>query len=77
MKTNNLFHLCAAVCIGMVGRAQNQFEPAWSNLPGCEYPQITSDGQVRVQLKAPDAKKVQFSGGEGLSKEPVDYKKDA
>ena len=76
MKTKKLILLCAAVCIGMVGRAQNQFEPAWSNLPGCEYPQITSDGQVRVQLKAPDAKKVQVCGGEGFSKEPVDLIKD-
>ncbi len=60
-----------------IGLAQSPFTPAWSNLTGQEYPQISPDGQARVRLKAPDARKVQVAGGDGFTKTPIDLTKDA
>lgn len=39
-----------------------EFKPASSNLPGAEFPKISSDLSVSLQLKAPDAAKVQVAG---------------
>jgi enterochelin esterase family protein len=38
--------------------AVNDFKPASSNQPGKEYPQVNSEGRVRVRLVAPDAQSV-------------------
>jgi enterochelin esterase-like enzyme len=44
--------------------------PAPSNVGNAQYPRIHADLKVTFQLKAPDAKKVQMQGGDGLGKGP-------
>jgi len=39
------------------------FRPSISNQPGKEYPQVNSEGRVRTQILAPDAKYVQLDIG--------------
>jgi hypothetical protein len=39
------------------------FKPSSSNQPGKEYPQVNSEGRVRTQISAPDAKYVQLDIG--------------
>ncbi|WP_372776163.1 alpha/beta hydrolase [Mangrovibacterium sp.] len=48
------------------------FKPSSVNQPGKEYPQVNSEGRVRVQIAAPDAKYVQLDIG-GVK---YDLKKD-
>jgi len=38
----------------------NDFKPSSVNQPGKEYPQVNSEGRVRVQISAPEAHKVQL-----------------
>lgn len=52
------------------------FKPASSNIPGADFPKISSDNSVFVRLKAPDALKVQVQGGDGLCPGPLDLVKD-
>jgi enterochelin esterase family protein len=39
------------------------FKPSSANQPGKEYPQVNSEGRVRVQISAPEATKVQLDIG--------------
>ena len=39
------------------------FQPSSANQPGKEYPQVNSEGRVRVKISAPDAKYVQLDIG--------------
>ncbi len=39
------------------------FKPSAANQPGKDYPQVNSEGRVRVQITAPEAKKVQLDIG--------------
>ncbi len=39
------------------------FKPSSANQPGKEYPMVNSEGRVRVQISAPEAKKVQLDIG--------------
>ena len=39
---------------------KEDFKPASSNQPGKEYPMVNSEGRVRAQISAPDAKYVQL-----------------
>ncbi|MDF1573018.1 MAG: esterase, partial [Bacteroidales bacterium] len=39
------------------------FQPSPVNQPGREYPQVNSEGRVRAQILAPDAKYVQLDIG--------------
>src|SRR5690606_38829354 len=39
------------------------FKPSSVNQPGKEYPQVNSEGRVRVRIEAPEAKKVQLDIG--------------
>ncbi len=48
------------------------FKPATTNQPGKEYPQVNSEGRVRVSISAPDAKRVQLD----ISAVKYDLKKD-
>lgn len=41
----------------------DDFKPSVVNQPGKQYPMVNSEGRVRVQLSAPDAKKVQLDIG--------------
>ncbi|QRX64990.1 esterase [Dysgonomonadaceae bacterium zrk40] len=42
---------------------KEDFQPSEVNQPGKEYPQVNSEGSVRVQLEAPDAQYVQLDIG--------------
>jgi enterochelin esterase family protein len=48
------------------------FKPSTVNQPGKEYPMVNSEGRVRVQIKAPEAHKVQLD----ISAVKYDFKKD-
>lgn len=62
----NLFFLTLLLMIsGSLCRAQQQnviedFKPSSVNQPGKEFPQVNSEGRVRVQISAPEAHKVQL-----------------
>jgi len=45
------------------GPVKEDFRPSEVNQPGKEYPQVNSEGRVRVQLEAPDAQYVQLDIG--------------
>ena len=61
--------LLAACMTGEICHAQLQsgtiedFKPSSANQPGKEYPQVNSEGRVRVQISAPEAKRVQLDIG--------------
>ncbi|MCU4174308.1 alpha/beta hydrolase-fold protein [Carboxylicivirga sp. N1Y90] len=44
-------------------RVIEDFKPSSVNQPGKQYPQVNSEGRVRVQVSAPDAKMVQLDIG--------------
>jgi enterochelin esterase-like enzyme len=48
------------------------FKPSSVNQPGKEFPQVNSEGRVRVQIKAPEAHKVQLD----ISAVKYDLRKD-
>jgi enterochelin esterase-like enzyme len=50
----------------------DQGQPATTNVLGALYPRIQPDLGVTFRVKAPDARKVQVQGGEGLGKSPFD-----
>jgi enterochelin esterase-like enzyme len=52
------------LCLAQVPpTAVNDFKPASSNQPGKEYPQVNSEGRVRVRISAPEARRVQLDIG--------------
>jgi enterochelin esterase-like enzyme len=61
--------LSAAFVTGGISFAQSQsrviedFKPSSANQPGKAYPQVNSEGRVRVQISAPEAKRVQLDIG--------------
>lgn len=69
MKTNVLIHVIAFVMTGSLCFAQpdtkviEDFKPSSVNQPGREYPMVNSQGCVRTQISAPDAKYVQLDIG--------------
>lgn len=52
-------------------------QPASSNVPGAQYPRVDSDLRVTFRVNAPNARKVQIKGGDGLGKSPFDMTRDA
>jgi enterochelin esterase-like enzyme len=80
------------VCIVLMtctsySNAQDNSQPASTNIRNSEYPRVYPDSRVAFQFKAPDAKKVQLvpgngnrvdrTGYNGLGKEPYDMVKSA
>jgi enterochelin esterase family protein len=67
MKHPVLLLSFAAMLAGTLCSAQTKpiedFKPSSVNQPGKEYPQVNSEGCVRVQISAPDAKMVQLDIG--------------
>ena len=69
MKYKILLVTFAALMIGGINSAQSQsniiedFKPSSDNQPGKEYPQVNSEGRVRVRISAPEAKLVQLDIG--------------
>ena len=59
----------ASLMTGGLCSAQSQskvaedFKPSSVNQPGKEYPQVNTEGRVRVQISAPEAKRVQLDIG--------------
>jgi enterochelin esterase-like enzyme len=51
-------------------------QPATSNVRGAQCPRIHSDLRITFRLRAPDAKKVQVQGGDGLGKGPFAMQRD-
>ena len=50
-------------------------QPATTNVMGAAYPRIHADLRVTFRVKAPEARKVQVRGGDGLGKGPFDMVK--
>ncbi|HEX2953479.1 MAG TPA: esterase, partial [Bacillota bacterium] len=69
MKLKQLFTLTAAIFIAQFSYSQStpsvveDFMPSSVNQPGKQYPQVNSEGRVRVQISAPEAKLVQLDIG--------------
>lgn len=69
MKKRMLIVLAAVCMTGTLCHAQTaskpaeDFKPSSVNQPGKEYPQVNSEGRVRVQISAPEAKLVQLDIG--------------
>ena len=69
MKNQILILVIALLITGGLCSAQSQskviedFKPSSVNQPGKEYPQVNSEGRVRVQILAPEAKLVQLDIG--------------
>ena len=67
----NVFLLALIISLSAsMGHAQSDqpaviedFQPSSANQPGKEYPQVNSEGRVRVQISAPEASKVQLDIG--------------
>lgn len=57
-------------------KAQEKYLPAWSNITGNDYPQVSSQMNVRVRFSAPNATKVEVAGGDGFTKKPISLVKD-
>ena len=69
MNNLNLFAFSAFLLITLLIPAQSEcqvvedFKPSSVNQPGKLYPQVNSEGRVRVQISAPEAKMVQLDIG--------------
>ncbi|MBN2512191.1 MAG: hypothetical protein JXB18_04575, partial [Sedimentisphaerales bacterium] len=50
------------VCFAQTGQAAvaEDFQPASTNQPGRQFPQVNSEGRVRASISAPEAQKVQL-----------------
>src|SRR5262249_20746538 len=57
-------------------QATDAGSPATSNVRGAQYPRIHPDLRITFRLRAPDAKKVQVQGGDGLGKGPFVMQRD-
>lgn len=57
-----LMTLSASLCIAQTDKPAiiEDFKPSSVNQPGKNYPQVNSEGRVRVQISAPEALKVQL-----------------
>lgn len=59
------FILSGSVCVAQTDKqsVKEDFKPSATTQEGKEYPQVNSEGRVRVQISAPEAKKVQLDIG--------------
>jgi len=66
MKYKCVFFIIAILSSSIFSMAQTDrtivedFKPSSTNQPGRDYPMVNSEGRVRVQIKAPEAKRVQL-----------------
>ena len=63
---NHKYILLIAALLAQFGWAQSvveDFKPSSVNQPGKQYPQVNSEGRVRVSIPAPEAHKVQLDIG--------------
>ena len=54
--------ITGSICIGQTNQTApvEDFKPASSNQPGKQYPQVNSEGRVKISIMAPQAQKVQL-----------------
>lgn len=55
--------LAGQFCLAQAPAVRNDFKPSSVNQPGKQYPQVNSEGRVRVSISAPQALKVQLDIG--------------
>jgi enterochelin esterase family protein len=57
--------ISATLCLAQTDQSAiiEDFKPSGANQPGKEYPQVNSEGRVRVQISAPEATRVQLDIG--------------
>ena len=57
--------LAGGICLAQTNQtaAVEDFKPSSSNQPGKQFPQVNSEGRVRVSISAPQAQKVQLDIG--------------
>jgi enterochelin esterase-like enzyme len=71
-----LILLTCGICFAQLNFADSgaveDFKPATTNQPGKEFPKVNSEGRVRAQISAPEAKRVQLD----ISAVKYDLKKD-
>ena len=51
------------IAFGQTTKAKDDFKPSATNQQGKEFPQVNSEGRVRAQISAPEAKMVQLDIG--------------
>ncbi|HEU6447398.1 MAG TPA: alpha/beta hydrolase-fold protein [Verrucomicrobiae bacterium] len=49
------------IALAQTNQPADDWKPAFSNMPGQEFPQVNPEGRVRVRLRAPDAQNVQLN----------------
>ncbi len=59
----SLLLLAGISVVTSFAQTANAFQPASTNVPGAEYPRISSDSRIMFRLKAPDAQKVDVKVG--------------
>ncbi|MBN1927545.1 MAG: esterase [Prolixibacteraceae bacterium] len=55
-----LLAISGLLCFAQQEKVIEDFKPSSVNQPGKDYPQVNSEGRVRVQISAPEANKVQL-----------------
>ncbi len=55
--------ISGSLCLAQQQNVIEDFKPSSVNQPDKEYPQVNSEGRVRVQISAPEANKVQLDIG--------------
>lgn len=60
----------------LLAQSNTDFVPATSNISGAEFPKISNDLRVFLQINAPYANQVQLAGALLPTPDPVDLKKD-
>ena len=63
MKHVKVIVVLIVLAVYMPGVAQTDYVPSETNQPGKEYPQVNSEGNVRVRILAPEANNVQLDIG--------------
>ena len=70
-----VFFLLAS--ISFAGQVETDSVPASTNMRGAQSPRVFPDGRASFTLKAPDARKVEVAGGDGLGKGPFPMTRNA
>jgi enterochelin esterase-like enzyme len=55
--------LCGRLCLAQTSAPADDWKPATTNQPGRQYPQVDSQGRVRIRVVAPQAQAVQLDIG--------------
>lgn len=67
-----LLALASTACCLVLAQPAADSRPASSNVRGAEDPRVDASLRATFRIKAPEAKKVQLGGGDGLVKAPLD-----